>query len=479
MLNKSGSKNKNLIDVLTVMSGTTAAQLIIIISAPLVTRLYGADSFGLSSLFSSIVSILVVVVCLRYEMAIMLPKSDEEAINILILSIIISFIFSLMLVPFILLFESNLIIILNAPGLQNYLWLVPPMVFFTGSFSALSYWIIRRKKFKNLAFAQVAKATATSGTQLSAGYMGYATGGNLIGGSVLGQTFASTILSFQVWKSDKHIIKNFVSRKQMRQCLHHYQNFPLYDVWSGLLNAFSFQMPIFILSIFFSSTVVGFYSLALLVLLLPTSFIGSAIGQIFYQRSSEAYHKNNGEFATIVEATVSQLFLIGFPIILSLVIIGGDAFNIVFGSNWTEAGYFSQVLSIWILVVFVTSPISTIYAIFRKLRILLIINVILFFIRTIVLIIGGIFNDVYLGLTLFSLASSIILIAMGIHILKISKISIRHLCDSVKYYLVLGSFCLVLIFIIRNIFLNNPQMVIILSVVIIMPYYFILLYKYY
>ena len=69
-------------DVLKLVTGTTFAQIIAILASPLLTRLYGPEAFGFLALFTSITSIIGVIACMRYEMAIMLPKTDEEAANL-------------------------------------------------------------------------------------------------------------------------------------------------------------------------------------------------------------------------------------------------------------------------------------------------------------------------------------------------------------------------------------------------------------
>ncbi len=65
-------------NILTLVAGTTFAQIITILASPIITRLDGPGAFGLVALFTSIASILNVVACLRYEFAIVLSKSDKE-----------------------------------------------------------------------------------------------------------------------------------------------------------------------------------------------------------------------------------------------------------------------------------------------------------------------------------------------------------------------------------------------------------------
>ena len=115
-------------DVLKLVSGTTIAQLIGILASPILTRLYAPEAFGALALFTSITSILGVIACLRYELAIMLPESDEDAANLLGVSLLSALLIALLTVPVIWWGRDLLLGWLNAPELAPYL-MVPPFVF--------------------------------------------------------------------------------------------------------------------------------------------------------------------------------------------------------------------------------------------------------------------------------------------------------------------------------------------------------------
>ena len=68
------------------VSGTAAAHAITALAMPVVTRLFTPADFAAAAAFSSLVGILVVAVCLRFEVAIPLPEDDAEAANLLALS---------------------------------------------------------------------------------------------------------------------------------------------------------------------------------------------------------------------------------------------------------------------------------------------------------------------------------------------------------------------------------------------------------
>src|SRR5690625_1325307 len=72
------------------IGGTAAAQLITVVSSPLLTRLYTPDDFGLLAVYASILSLFTVMASLRYQLTIPLPESDEDAIHIVVLCIFIT-----------------------------------------------------------------------------------------------------------------------------------------------------------------------------------------------------------------------------------------------------------------------------------------------------------------------------------------------------------------------------------------------------
>jgi O-antigen/teichoic acid export membrane protein len=83
-------------NILKLVSGTFIAQLLTILLAPILTRLYAPEVFGLFTLISSIFGVIALISGGRYEVAILLPKKDEDAANLLILSLGVNTIFMLL-----------------------------------------------------------------------------------------------------------------------------------------------------------------------------------------------------------------------------------------------------------------------------------------------------------------------------------------------------------------------------------------------
>jgi O-antigen/teichoic acid export membrane protein len=91
-------------NVATLMSGTIFAQFISIAISPILTRLYSPEYFGNYSYFNSIVGIFAVIVCWRYELAIVIPSDDSDSANILFIAIFIYIVMSICILLFVLFF---------------------------------------------------------------------------------------------------------------------------------------------------------------------------------------------------------------------------------------------------------------------------------------------------------------------------------------------------------------------------------------
>lgn len=387
-------------NVLKLSTGSAFAQALGILLSPVITRLFAPETYGLYSLFISVTSILGVIVCFRYELSVMLPKTDEEAANLLAVSLISTLIVTVATIVLILIMSDMIVRLLNSPELKKYLCLIPISVFFSGVFMALNYWNSRTKNFGRLSIAQIVSSIVAQGAKLGAAFAGYVSGGVLIGAIVLGSFVSTSVLGERIWQDDHALFKSSIQWKKIGAGFKRYSKFPMVDSWGGLLNMVSWQLPIFFLSAFFSPIIVGYYALGTTVARLPMNIIGGAIAQVFYQKACDA--KNKGECTEVVENVYRRLVAIGlFPMLL-LCLIGKDLFSTVFGHNWAEAGLYTQILAPWMFFTFISSPLSTLFAVFERQGSALIVHSAIFLTRLISLYIGCALGNVYIALGLFS-----------------------------------------------------------------------------
>ncbi|NLV20971.1 MAG: oligosaccharide flippase family protein [Syntrophomonadaceae bacterium] len=428
-------------NVVTLITGTTFAQALMILVAPILTRLYSPGDFGVYALYASILGIIAVVACWRYELAIVLPEKDEDAANLLVLSICICFgmaVFTLILVA---LFHNSVANLFGAPKLAPWLWFLPLSLLATGLFMAFNYWSTRRKQFRRLAVRQITQSTVTAATQLGIGYVMRTGPGGLIGGSILGQLTATGRLAWQIWQDEGKPIWNSIGWNKLKRQLSRYRKFPLYSSWSGMLSTASNMLPALLLGYFFAPAVVGYYALGHRVLAMPMGVVGGSIAQAFFPRATEA--KRKGNLDKITFEMFQQLLAIGLVPILLITIVAPDLFALVFGSRWWIAGEYVRWLSLWMFFNFISSPLSNMYLVLERQRAGLIVNAVMFSTRLLALIIGGIKGDALFTIALFGLTGAIlwifnctyILYMAGVPALQVYDTILREAIRSVPYAL--------------------------------------------
>jgi len=111
--------------VSVLVGGTAAAQLLTVLAAPLLTRLYSPEDFGLLAVYGSLLALIGVMSSLRYELAIPLPEDDGEAANLAVLSLILVGISALLSGVLVLLLDTAIADALGVPALADYSWLLP------------------------------------------------------------------------------------------------------------------------------------------------------------------------------------------------------------------------------------------------------------------------------------------------------------------------------------------------------------------
>ena len=99
----------------------------------------------------------------------------------------------------------------------------------------------------------------------------------------------------------------------------------------------------------------GQFALVLGTLALPTTLVGNAVGQVFYQRASQMF-SNGDSFVSLLLANARVLLLIAVPAFTVAGITGPILYPFVFGEQWYVAGQTAQIYAIAAAFSFLTVP---------------------------------------------------------------------------------------------------------------------------
>lgn len=385
--------------VITLASGTALAQVISVSIVPVLTRLYSPDEFGGYAVFSSILAVLGVVSTGRYEYAIIASGKDEDAWQCMILVFVISII-GTVLIFFVGFFGGAIFErALNIKVTSSIVALAATALFASGASQGAYYWLNRNKRYTQLSASRIFGALIMAGVSCSLGYMGIGAEG-LLYGLVAGQVANLAVLFLSIIRYDRS--RGGAQWRQIKyQALKHI-DYPKYLIPSSILDRFSSQSHIILLSSFFGASVSGALGLYQRVVSLPNRLVGSAIADVFKQRAGVALNEY-GECRLLFRKAALRLLLLGLPPFLVLVFTGPFLFALVFGEEWRLGGEYAQILSWMFLFGFVVSPLSSLFFVGRKQRYDLIMQIFLIISTSSALIVGAyLFDSVRLSLFLFT-----------------------------------------------------------------------------
>ena len=361
MLQKLKPRSEFSRNVLTLMSGTVIAQAIPIAISPILTRIYTPEDFGLLALFLAIFSIFSIIATGRYELAIMSPESDDEAKDIVFLSISVALFVCLITVIPICIFNTEIAIFLGNSEIANWLYFIPLTVLSLGVYRSIEYWLNRQKEYRKMSENKLIQASSVSVFQLIA--VGLPKSG-LVVGTILGWLGAA----FVAFRRSTIKCSDFRPQRSKKALLK-YKDYPLFQAPSSLLNSIALNSPVIVVSKFFVDSTVGFFSLVLKTLNIPAALISKSIGQVYFQKVSEHAKSSPHLLLKDVYRVLSKLSLLSVLLFLPIVFFGEELFLIVFGEEWAQAGGYGQILVYSVAIKFAVSPLSTIFLALDKIRI--------------------------------------------------------------------------------------------------------------
>ncbi len=340
--------------------GTVASQVLLFAAAPILTRLYSPDDFGLLAIYAALLGIGGVVVSLRYQLAIPLPESDQDAAWVALAAMAGVIGTVLVSTAVVVLFRAPIAQGLGAPELGAFLWLLPVGLLALGTYQVFKYWAIRKQEFGPIARSKITQSVTAIAIQLGLFSFGPFA---LLLGQAAGHGAGGGRLMRSARVNSGHLFRNTAPRDIWTAAVR-YRRFPLYSTWGAVFNKAGSQLPPILFASLFSPAAAGIYFLTHRVLALPMQVIGRAISDVFIARAARARY--DGDLARLIKVAHNRLTYIAIPPTILLILVGPDLFALVFGSAWREAGLFARWMAPWICLVFVTSPLTSVFSVLER-----------------------------------------------------------------------------------------------------------------
>jgi O-antigen/teichoic acid export membrane protein len=353
------AKRSFLSDIALLVGGATFSQAVSVLASPLLTRLFTPRDYGVLAVFSSALAILAIVAVGRYEVTIPLPRQDSDASSLVGLCLFVTLLVTLITALLTLTLGPAFAHWSHTPELISYLWLLPVAVLGTGLYQIFNYWALRKKNFGAINRTRIAQVIGQLGIQIPGGLLHFGVPCLLAG------TLASQVLGTGGLLKRSGLRFQHLKPGEWRRLAKEYRAFPLINSWDALINVIGLRIPHVIFAALASVELAGYYSLTLRVLGLPASLLGQAVAQVFYPTVAEM---TVPAARSLIERTATALLLVSFPLFTIVALHGPFLFGWVFGNSWKTSGQFAQYLSPFLMVSFLSSPLSTYTLVRRKQR---------------------------------------------------------------------------------------------------------------
>jgi O-antigen/teichoic acid export membrane protein len=343
-------------EIIVMVGGTAAVQIINIIATPIITRIYGPEIFGVQGIYLSVFGIFLVIVGLGYQFAIALPKKNITAKALTIICLIIGIITSTITAVLININGEKILKLFAITEIIPYRNDIAPTMVVGLIGVLLTQWLIRKNAFREMAVGGIASAVIIISTRLILAEYEISAK-TLIWTSVITAPL-SALIAYALIKrgNDKSRKKSSHFRINLLKIVAiRYRDFPCYRLPHEIINGLSHGIPFLLIAKYSDANNVGLYMMALAILGLPSNMISTAISTVYFNRVNKIINDKEEPKYLIIKMTIGMAY---FSIIPFLIVIfyGPVLFEYLLGDKWKSAGIYAQIMTPYIFMQFINKP---------------------------------------------------------------------------------------------------------------------------
>ena len=407
-------KSRFLKEGATLLSGNVWAQGIAFAAYFVIVRLFSQEDIGLYNIFYSYIEVLIIVSTCRYELATVLASDDREAMAVSRLALRINTFVSFALLGIALLFftiDKTFTSHLSPLTLQLSLF-IPPMVFFCGTSRVYTALFNRFRDFKQIALSEAIGATSGALGKILLGLPQLAaTVWHTIGlqlATVIGKIVSN--INYLVALRKLPLPKD-ITKSERREAARKHRNFALYTMPKDLVNSLSYNLPFIWMALYFDKAEVGLFALALTFTFRPANILNNVFEKLLYVRVADNV-RSCRPIARDIRRFMLYLNAIALPFFFVAFIFGDAIFGFLFGSRWSECGFYLRCLLPWVYIMLTSTSLTFISNVFSRQRTEFIFYIILFALRIVSMAIGIATSSFRTGILLFAISGALVSTAL-------------------------------------------------------------------
>ena len=105
--------------IMVLASGTIGAQGILVLAAPFLTRIYSPEAFGVLAIYTMLLTLIVSISSLSYQLAIPISQDEEEVPNLAALSLVLVCVSALLTGLLVLAYKRDIAELLNISNFER------------------------------------------------------------------------------------------------------------------------------------------------------------------------------------------------------------------------------------------------------------------------------------------------------------------------------------------------------------------------
>lgn len=404
--------NKN---VFSLFKGVFIAQIISVIGAVFLAKVYGAASYGFYNVFLSISGILTVLLTLNFEQSIVIDKKDTESNNIINSLCYTTIIIALCLLIFASI-ATHFISFLD----DYYSLLIVGIIgaLLIANKNILEMFLTRIKSFKIQSKTRILTATFTLTFQ---GILYFILPNDgLIYGFILSLLI---VLIYLLWQS-KSIFK-IPTYSNFLASIKEHKNLIKYGLASNFINSVANNILPLLIASFFSLAATGVYALSMKIVLTPMLLLSSSVSQVYFQKASEINNQSIEKLYHFTKKIVIVNVLIILLILILINTIGLYFLRFIFNNEWKNLELYVLILSFYILCRATFNPISYLITILDRLQVGLIFNIYLVLINITAIYVGYFYNNLTIAIIFLSFFCGIGYLFIWYYFMSILKLKKR------------------------------------------------------
>lgn len=334
-------------------AGTFVGQLLLVGAAPILTRLYGAEEFGLFAALTGVALLMGHVASLRYELVLPIAPDENEAANLLALCLVLGT--SSGVIVFALTCFGGSVIEQSFGAHTWIMWasLTPTIVVFCSMGTILEYWSLRKRSIGTNAWMRVVFVGVQVAVQVGCGLLGISKWGLGLG---LASGHLFRVIGFARYTDAWSTLRaKTPPPTSVLACARKYWRYPAFAAPANLIHESNLLVPVSLVAIVYDMETAGFFGLAQRIMEAPVRLLSQSTSLLFLR---EAAALKSPEVVVLFRKIVVRFTFVALGGLLPILSFGPQLFAILFGEPWREAGVFAQLLVPFQLMRFVAGAVA-------------------------------------------------------------------------------------------------------------------------